>query len=166
MIGYRDFGDSKQHEYVGLTENVEEVQTLLDSLQATGGRYPPKDITGALEICAGLEWNSGSRFLIHITDAPCHGKSYHNLIDNYPEGDPNHRVPEELVRKLSDKEIDYYFMKISDRTDTMTKIFARVYLEEKNQVFDVMELKQDTSKFVEAVLRILQEIFYDIPPRR
>lgn len=40
------------------------------------------------------------RTIIHIGDAPCHGRWYHDLDDYYPEGDPENRSLEDIFRCL------------------------------------------------------------------
>ena len=65
------------------------------------------DIAGAFHLANSLPWQSKSRFLFLIADAPCHvrlyltffidwltffyllqGKKYHSTGDTYPNGDP------------------------------------------------------------------------------
>jgi len=63
-----------------------------------------------------LSWTSDTRIVIHFTDAPCHGKEYHNLDDNFPK--PPSDIPfEKLFIEMKSLGLDYYFMKMNDRTD-------------------------------------------------
>lgn len=43
------------------------------------------DVTGGLEEALNLSWQSATRILYHIGDAPCHGApEFHDLGDDYP----------------------------------------------------------------------------------
>lgn len=33
-----------------------------------------------------LKWSAAARLVLLITDAPCHGRRYHDTMDNYPDG--------------------------------------------------------------------------------
>jgi hypothetical protein len=77
----------------------------------------------------GLKWNSKSRLLIHLADAPCHGTRFTDGADydKYPDGDPNGLMTEELMKQLRDAKIDYYFVRITSLTDKMINIFKSLY---------------------------------------
>lgn len=49
--------------------------------------------------------------MIHIADAPCHGKKYHGVVtsDRYPEGDPGGRQLDDLMHMMAKQNIFYYF---------------------------------------------------------
>ncbi len=55
------------------------MKKLINSCKASGGGDAPEDLTGALNIANKQNWMSKARYSVIITDAPCHGKSYHNL---------------------------------------------------------------------------------------
>jgi hypothetical protein len=52
-----------------------------------------------------------------ITDAPCHGKRYHEEDDNYPQGDPKGRDPEKQIIQMVEKGINLYGIKITRITN-------------------------------------------------
>ena len=74
------------------------IKEFAAKLAATGGGDAPEDLVGGWRQALDLDWKAGTRVLIHITDAPCHGKKYHDCGDSYPSGDPDGLQPENLVR--------------------------------------------------------------------
>ena len=40
----------------------------------------------ALRRVTQLTWKSSVKILVHIADCPCHGKEYHTMYDEKPEG--------------------------------------------------------------------------------
>lgn len=66
------------------------------AIHATGGADTPEDIAGAFNRVHEFEWRSRTKLIIHIADAPCHGKRYHDVDDHYPTGDPDGLVPEKV----------------------------------------------------------------------
>ncbi len=79
------------------------VKTLINSFTASGGGDTPEDLAGALKTALKMDWSSKAKYCVIITDAPCHGKQYHNEKDDYPKGDPNNLIPEELIEKFGKK---------------------------------------------------------------
>lgn len=74
FLGYRDVRDSKRFEIYKFTSEIEELQSFIGTVRATGGGDAPEDIFGAFnEIIHSLKWESQTRVIIHIADAPCHG---------------------------------------------------------------------------------------------
>ena len=63
--------------------------------------------------------------LIHIADAPCHGNQYHGGNgDTYPNGDPAGITHDEMMRKVAQLDIQYWFGYIQqDYTDKMIGVF-------------------------------------------
>jgi hypothetical protein len=73
FVGYRDVKDTKRFEVIEFTTNASSLQTRISGISASGGGDAPEDIFGALQQVLSLDWQSSSRVLIHIADAPCHG---------------------------------------------------------------------------------------------
>ena len=62
--------------------------------------------------------------LIHIADAPCHGRQYHDIDDTYPSGDPGGISHESMMKEVVRFNIDYWFGYIQKtNTDKMIGIF-------------------------------------------
>jgi hypothetical protein len=74
-----------------------------------------------------------TRLLLHIADAPCHGRAFQTAAaaartsDRYPDGDPLGRSVEELLGQLAAKQVFYYFGRINSSTDRMVAAFADLY---------------------------------------
>lgn len=57
----------------------------VSDLAAAGGGDIPEDLLPALYTACGLRWTSKARFLLLITDAPCHGRDCNSdPHDAYP----------------------------------------------------------------------------------
>ena len=63
--------------------------------------------------------------MVHVADCPCHGSQYHNNInDNYKSGDPAGISHEDMMKKVVEKNIQYWFGYInSSVTDKMIQVF-------------------------------------------
>jgi len=89
-----------------------------------------------------------------IADAPCHGRKYHKFTDaydNYPNGDPNGLIPEEILKKLLSIRVDFYFLRMTKHTDTMVDIFKKVYAAAK-KTFEVHPVASDPANFLPKVV--------------
>ena len=47
--------------------------------------------------------------LVHIADAPCHGKQYHDVDDKFPDGDPAKITHDEMMGEVVRLNIQYWF---------------------------------------------------------
>jgi len=154
FVGYRDIEDKHlRFDIIDFKESdqIPALQTKLNSLVATGGGDEPEDIAGGFFQALKLSWKSSTKLVIHIADAPCHGKQYHDSMDNHSNGDPEGRIPEDLLRKMCNQSIDFYFCRINNRTNKMTSIFQRVYID-SNKPFVIVDIGSDTSKFLPTVV--------------
>jgi hypothetical protein len=70
---------------------------FLARLYALGGADRPEDICGAFRVALEQPWEARTRYAILIADAPCHGNTYHDLQDSFPEGDPHGSSIETLI---------------------------------------------------------------------
>lgn len=84
-----------------------------------------------LHVLTACLFNYLSQILIHIADAPCHGREYHSpeMRDSYPNGDPKNNTPHDLLTALHEKNIQYIFGYINKSTDKMISIFKEVAYE-------------------------------------
>ena len=62
-----------------------------------------------------------------LTDAPCHGKTYHSCDDQYPGGDPKGRKPELQIKEFAKKDIQFNGVRMNNLTDKMFKILKESY---------------------------------------
>ncbi|PRP80235.1 hypothetical protein PROFUN_12174 [Planoprotostelium fungivorum] len=153
FVGYRDHCDEERFftiDFAPMDELVN-LQEQLDECEAIGGGDGPEDVCGGFDQALHLDWQSSTRLIIHIADAPCHGRQYHNFKDDYPEGDPTGLSLETLLGKVCDKRIDLYFGKINNRTDKMTNIF-REELRKRNKPFTILNLSDPAKEFLPEVI--------------
>ena len=80
LVLYRDRGDDYVTQTVPFTEDLDDFQSSLDSVEAFGGGDDPEDLQAALQEAMRLSWNrEGVRLAFVITDAAPHldyGQSY------------------------------------------------------------------------------------------
>ena len=61
------------------TENIDEVKQFIAKVQAIGGADTPEDTQGGLKLCLLQDWTEeAAKRVVIITDAPPHGKQFHN----------------------------------------------------------------------------------------
>jgi len=129
FVGYRDYGDNPQF----VCKYFEDVDVTLDAIRdvhAMGGDDEAEDVAGGLLAAAMLVWREdAAKSLIHIADAPPHGMMFHDpwISDRFPHGDPGAKSALSLMKDLSERNIDYTFIKINNSTDMMLREFHRVY---------------------------------------
>jgi myosin protein heavy chain len=150
FIGYKDLNDLDLGEnYIDLdfTNDYESIKKSIDAVQAGGGGDIPEDLCGGLELGTKKSWKGKTRLAFLVTDAPCHGKKYHDLTgeqeDNYIDGDREGRNIEEYIEFFAKNEISLFCLKINSATDKMFNIFSEVYNQNKNKnsqsKFDLVE---------------------------
>ena len=127
FIGYREIGE----EYISIefTKEYEQLKYSIKNVYASGGQGDgPEDVAWAMEEATYKNWQNNARFIILIADYPCHGLKYHNLKkDLYPNGAPNRRNIEELIKELAENNISLFCLKITQFTDKMFNIFNDIY---------------------------------------
>ena len=147
FIGYKDIEENFNGDFVDidLTEEHNEVKNGINKIRVGGGDDTAEDVAWALEKALEKKWKNKTRFAILVTDAPCHGKKYHdkNLIDNFPQGDPHGRNIEKLVQKLVEKEVSLLCIKLKDDTNIMYGIFKDIYnsCNKKKCQFNIIPMK-------------------------
>ena len=139
--GYRDFEDMKTGEKyytIDFETDLDVFKKKLEEIVAKGGWDDAEDVLGGLHSGYNMSWRSNARLAILICDAPCHGKKYHDndVEDNYPNGDPNGLILEDLMKKYVEKNINLVLTRIDDYTDKMFKIMKDSYNEESQKSKD------------------------------
>jgi hypothetical protein len=124
FVGYRDHCDKEDRLAVlRFVTDVEEFVRFVEKQDAKGGGDAPEDVLGGLNVVKGLEWESETRMLYHIADAPCHGSRYHGYKDDYPDGDPHGLQPRDILLALKEKRVQYCFGKVNNATEQMLRVF-------------------------------------------
>ena len=149
FIGYRDILQTNNKDYVNIefTKQYQKLQNSIKNVQASGGEGDgPEDVAWAIEMALNKNWKNNARFLIFIADAPCHGPKYHNSpTDKYPNGGPNRRNIEELIKELTENDISLFCMKITTFTDIMYNIFNDIYKSNTNCEFKIVSMSSGES---------------------
>ncbi|EAR88738.2 mhck/ef2 kinase domain protein (macronuclear) [Tetrahymena thermophila SB210] len=149
IVAYRDHCDTQRIEmYPFINQDYENLEKFISSLKATGGGDEPEDLAGALETAINLfEWKSQAKTMIIITDAPCHGDTYHNSNDHYPQGCPNGIDIEEYIYIIGKKGIDLNVIDIQSQTNKMYEIFSKIYEDARGKPMIRLKLGQNTLQF-------------------
>jgi hypothetical protein len=100
-VCYRDPIDSPPdvHQVHNLNRNIDSLVKFLSGVTATGGGDGPEDWVGAYKHALNsMSWRDGAKTIIHIADAPAHGKAYCGS-DNHEKESPKLRPLIETVAK-------------------------------------------------------------------
>ena len=159
VLGYRDVFDARRFEILDFRDNVEEVKKFLKNIEATGGDDVAEDVNGAFQKMLKLSWESSTRVVVHIADAPCHGRDFHEL--NYKKdsfyyekskGDADYEV---LFESFKRRMLNYVFLKINKLTDKMFERFQAIYKRSGDKNSDLLFLhdtiKNDAAHFIKVV---------------
>lgn len=108
------------------------MRSFLSGLRATGGADAPEDVLGGLNQALNATWKHRTRCIIHIADAPPHGRTLHDFgdyYDNYPNpGSEPHRLTHApLLIRMIGLRINYCLLRINDYTDRMAYTFLQAY---------------------------------------
>ncbi|CAG8542953.1 7096_t:CDS:2, partial [Dentiscutata heterogama] len=160
FCGYRDHCDGRNRlQILDFTNSHEEFKLYITKVKAKGGKDIPEDVLGGLNAAiTSMTWKNGTRVLIHIGDAPPHGRRFNKEMDEYPKGDPYGLTAEKVFEKMQSKNILYHFGKINDSTDVMINIFRKIIGE--FPVFDLKTTGDDNpgillNKFCEATCSVI-----------
>jgi hypothetical protein len=151
FIGYRERDEEKLEPIVfkNFTETLPEIRKLISEVKLDGGGDAPEDVELAFKkFCDDIEFDQGgTRILIHIADAPCHGEDYHDYpTDEHPER--SDQIPK-LLRKIAcNYDCAYWFVKVSDDTNKMIKRF--------NHLLQIEAPKSEFNRILELDLRNLK----------
>jgi Mg-chelatase subunit ChlD len=90
VVCFRDFDcGNKRIAYHNFTTHAHLIEEFIGKQLAEGGEDIPEDLLGALEAAYSLNISTKELSLLNLvimTDAPCHGKPYHDLMwDEYSE---------------------------------------------------------------------------------
>jgi len=131
FVGYRDFCDKSIYDVHDFTYLDTEMKKFISKRKAKGGGDAPEDVQGALHQALNLSWmpleKQTIKLCFFVADAPCHGRQYHSSNDDYPAGNPNGLVLEELVKEFSDREILLTCYKLTNETEKMYSIMEKAY---------------------------------------
>jgi len=160
FVGFRDYGDIlPQLDSMNFTNSIDGFKNKLSIIEAAGGGDTPEDLIGGLNESLNLKWSGDHRFLILISDAPCHGKEFHKLKDDrHPNGDPNGLNPQKILESLRNEDIQLIFVKIVDEdTDIMIEKFSKFY-NKKPLEMKVIALGEQPDLLSDSILKVMHKI--------
>lgn len=165
FVRYTDFDVSKSNRitYIDFTRSESSFQSFVGAIQASGGGDAAEDIMGALSVTfSKLSWRDhGTKVLLHIADAPCHGSRFHNdnVGDDLPNGDPEGITHFDMMNQVIRHEVIYWFGWINrSYTDKMIDEFndALMRLSDNQlmiQQFDASDLVKLTDRIFASVAK-------------
>lgn len=156
FVGYRDYSDKERFCIQDFT-TAENIKRYVETVKADGGGDCAEDVAGGLRAVGKLSWNKNvARLTIHLADAPAHGAQYHDMGkggDDYADCLSKDDLLESLVRKLADRQIDYYFISLNKRTKIMESALEKAYNEStsKKSAFTIMAMGDNVSRLLNTV---------------
>ncbi|OCL06691.1 hypothetical protein AOQ84DRAFT_321073 [Glonium stellatum] len=132
VVGYKDHGDSPNIQFLDFTPSVDQVRSFLNELSATGGNDAPEDVLGGIRQALNATWKHQTRCIIHIADAPPHGRTLHDLgdgADSYstPGSEPHGLTHAQLLSQMVGLRINYALLRVNNSTDRMAFTFLQAY---------------------------------------
>jgi hypothetical protein len=162
FVPYRDYEDSARDksEMCDFTNDFSGRDSVfvqaLSKVHADGGFDQAEDVFSGLERVTSLSWKSRTRVLVHIGDAPCHGRQFHDLGgegDRCPDGDLKKRDVSTLLRNLRDgcQIISYLFCHVNNTTKKMLRVFKKS-CDDENWIQE--EKLSNIGKLVDVVVNV------------
>jgi hypothetical protein len=159
ILAYRDIKDQDRFDILDFNDSADIAKSFLGKQAATGGDDTPEDVNGAMQLALyTLDWKFPTRMLYHISDAPCHGKTYHDTSDNHPNGYKEDAKWERLMQGLKNMDVSYLYFDIESATQKMFNAFKVLYdkFEVKdNLIFSYEVLKSINSNYVHGDMDLL-----------
>lgn len=156
LIGYRDFGE--ENYTVNFTTNHYKIHDTILGIKVSGGDDTAEDISGAYDWVNRLDWNNADvKAIFHITDAPNHGRIYHEeyIDDDYPNGHPTIDLRKE-IKTISSNEIDLTIFRLNNSTDIMYKILQDTYLKIRPKGFRIVDFTKSTQSADDTLYEVVK----------
>eukprot|EP00466_Bigelowiella_natans_P010768 jgi/Bigna1/88890/estExt_fgenesh1_pg.C_400015 len=130
FVGYKDLKDDDQFHVLHFTDDILKFKNFLERCanKCGGGGDECEDLEGAVNCAKSLNWSSRARQIIHLADAPTHGRKYHKGCgDNYLDGNPNGLDFPTLIEEIRDQKgvENYCFCKLNSSTDFMIQVLNK-----------------------------------------
>lgn len=130
FVGYRDF-DRDEFPVQPFTPDLSVFRSCLDDVDAGGGDDTCEDVIGGLDHTLNLDWEiagkGSSRILVHIADAPGHGKEYNGGCNDKYADDPTpngkSKDATHYLQALRALNVHYFFYRVNSTCDAMVAKF-------------------------------------------
>ena len=150
IITYKDHEDEEKtfltNIDLDLTNDFKDIKNIIKSINYTGGKDEPEAVLDGLNTALNdISWREKStKFLVHILDAPAHGKKFNNIEGDKIENCPKNLNAEDILNNMRKKGIEYFIIQINDSIDMMIQEF-RKYID-----IEVLkpEIKMDKNKIL------------------
>lgn len=153
FVGYRDVEDSQQFEVIPFTENRNDFEERLRTIQCSGGGDEAEDVLGGMNHALNsLDWSGANiKVMFHIGDSPHHGSLFHDPAsgcdDDHSELENRPRSYHDILGEYADLHVDYNFAIVENprhkiTTRKMAQLFERSYnsCQSKRNVFGIVDL--------------------------
>lgn len=162
LIGYRDFGDSKQFEYLPLTANIDDVYSSLASISVSGGGDTPEDILGAFllffdKMIDPIDPQHTTKILILMADAPGHGKFMNggNSDSHIKEGDEE--LWKKCLTRMKENKIEFICVQLTESMNQMVSFFKDNYDDHNYNIGIVKITSGNTEKVADELTACTSE---------
>eukprot|EP01017_Pseudomicrothorax_dubius_P027585 TRINITY_DN319_c0_g1_i3.p1 TRINITY_DN319_c0_g1~~TRINITY_DN319_c0_g1_i3.p1 ORF type:complete len:529 (+),score=232.00 TRINITY_DN319_c0_g1_i3:143-1729(+) len=144
IVAYRDHSENMTTSFLtkvcDLTTPDNALKFLNELAAWGGGDFPEAVFDGLVDSVDKINWRNNVlenviRILVHICDAPPHGKEF-GASGSHPEGCPCKKTTKEVADKLNHARIRYKLVKCTDSVSQMAKIFKENFI-----FFDSKDLK-------------------------
>ena len=162
FIGYRDLNlpQDKQFSILDFTDE-EEFYSFLSKVKCEYGGDTCEDVLGGLQKTINLNWKQPVRILIHVGDAPSHGRRYHDLRekqDYYLTHDDDGSIGYSYIRELIELGVKYFFGRLTPHTDKMIEQFCKYAANETTiEQIDLENFQNLLPFIVESVSRSISK---------
>ncbi|KAL0472654.1 hypothetical protein QR685DRAFT_242479 [Neurospora intermedia] len=133
VVSYKDHQFNPNVQFLDFTTSVDQVHAFLAGL-SIAPRYGdrPEDVLGGIQQAVNASWKNSTRCMIHIGDAPSHGRNLHDMSDTAdrfptPGTEPHGLTYGPLLKQMISKRINYVFLRINNTTDRMVFTFSIEY---------------------------------------
>lgn len=136
IVAYRDH-PPQENTYITKIHPLGDAESALifvKGLEAQGGGDTPEAVLqGLYDSVTKIKWRNIAKtektykkLVIHVADAPPHGKEFHGGIDDkWPNGCPSGITLSQLSNKMNENVIYYHFCRLNTTTDIMCEKFKK-----------------------------------------
>ena len=76
----RDYDTARHQEVLPFTSDIAAFKAFVGGIAMYWSRDLAEDVFTGLQAVQSLTWQAGSRVLVHVGDAPCHGQAFHEPV--------------------------------------------------------------------------------------